>query len=222
MIWTGCDTEFKVREDTTDWNTVNAAVGEDEYGLKDVDMLNKLVVDVGSHIGSIGIWCAVRGAFSVCIEPLSENVQMIYDNAEHNGVLEQIDVYTAAAGVSGEPILVQYGYESNETERAHAFIGNIGGHADHQPGKVARVYGMSLYEIISIHGVPDIVKLDCEGGEWAWLKEPEIGNIPLIVGEWHPTDGHQLTDVVLALEGSHDLEFTGPHAGPGGFRATRR
>jgi FkbM family methyltransferase len=225
-VWSKFDLEFECRDDTTDWNTVNAAVGEDEYGLSDVDMRALLVFDVGSHIGSIGIWCAARGAQAVCIEPIPENLEMIELNARRNGLSASVYPVKAAAGAEWSTVEILYGYESNETERAHAYIGNIGGVAGgdsgHAPSKTARVPGVSLREMMQEYGIPDIVKLDCEGGEWHWLGEPEITQVPLIVGEWHPVDGWTRDDVVAALGITHALTFSGPDAGPGGFRAELR
>jgi FkbM family methyltransferase len=220
MIWAKDGMEFECRDGTTDWNTVNAAVGEDEYGLASIDMLNKLVFDVGAHIGSIGIWCAVRGAYVICIEPIPENVEMIELNARRNGVQHLVGCGQAAAGAADSEIVIFYGYESNETERAHAYIGNDGEGAGNC--KRAEVRGVSLTQMAEKWGYPDIVKLDCEGGEWHWFEDELINSVPLIVGEWHPTGGHTIADVVSALGHTHELSFTGPNAGPGGFTATRR
>lgn len=222
-IWGGRGITMEVRPETTDWNTVNAAVGEDEYELADINLSDMLVIDVGSHIGSIGIWCASRGARAICIEPIPENLEMIERNANLNNLgLDRLEVWAGVAGPKDQELTIYYGYESNETERQHAFIGNIGGHADYKPGKTVVSPCYTLQDVIDEVGIPDIIKLDCEGGEWSWLSEPCISEVQLIVGEWHPTDGHVQHDVVEAfLDTPHTLEFSGPDAGPGGFRAYR-
>ena len=223
MIWERDNgLKFECRDETTDWNTVNAAVGEDEYGLGNIHMKGKLVFDVGAHIGSVGVWCAWRGARVICVEPIPENVEMSHLNVRLNACTDRVIVVPQAAGAEGAEITILYGFDSNETERAHAFIGNIGGATGHAPSKTAVVPAASLSGMIQTYGIPDIVKLDCEGGEWAWLAEPEITLVPLIVGEWHPTDGHTAKDVASLLGGTHAVEFTGPIAGPGGFRAVKR
>lgn len=221
--WQGKGIVMDCRLGTTDWNTVNAAVGEDEYELDDVDLEGKLVFDVGAHIGSIGIWAAARGAFSIFVEPIPENVEMIMRNVELNHLEYRCRVFSRAAGEEGDRIDIRYGYTHDESHRAHAYIGNIGGSEgiDH---KIASVEGLSLKKAIKECGTPDVLKLDCEGGEWAWLDEPsEIAKIPLIVGEWHPFPaGRVQSDVVMFLGGTHDVAFSGPEGGPGGFRAVRR
>lgn len=222
MIWSGEDLEIEIREGTSDWNTVQACIGEDEYGLRDVDMDGKLVFDVGSHIGSIGIWCAKRGATVVCVEPVPPNADLIWANAKSNGVSDFVTVLRAVAGKHGTEQPIRWGFTHDENARHHAFIGNIGIVEPVEPFESEIVPAYSLSDMISIYGAPDIIKIDCEGGEWAWFEEPELRHVPLIVGEWHPTDGHVRGDMYFRLKDSHHVGFTGPEAGPGGFRAELR
>lgn len=252
--------QFWTRTGTSDRNTIYAASFEDEYGLVDVDVEGKLVFDVGAHVGSVGIWMATRGARVVCVEPVPENVAMIRRNAELNGV--DVSVVEAAAGADGEQV-VRWGFAASEdwndrvavnpalgalhTEQTrigidhHRFIGST--HRDFpadQDFEEAIVPSVSLTSLVHRFGIPDIVKLDCEGGEWPWLADPSMQLVRLIVGEWHPWDTVQGTegvggfrgsrgrahgrcnqDTVREMLGAHLLEFSGLEAGPGGFRATR-
>jgi FkbM family methyltransferase len=210
-----------VRVETTDWNTVNAAIGEDEYGLADLDLHGKLVFDVGAHVGSIGVWAATRGAVSVLVEPIPENVEMIQRNITLNGVRHRCHALEAAAGEDGDEITIRYGFSHTPSARAHAFIGNMGG-VDGEDGKEVKVPGISLGHLVLTYGIPDIIKLDCEGGEWSWLADPAIGTVPLIVGEWHPFPGRRTWEDVFYLLPRHEVTFTGPEDGPGGFRACWR
>ena len=61
-----------------------------------------------------------------------------------------------------------------------------------------------------------MLKIDCEGCEWAFLADPAIGKVEIIVGEIHPP-GTQL-QLVKLLTKTHYVEFIGEH----GFRAVLR
>jgi FkbM family methyltransferase len=223
MLWEKDGLRFEVRMETTDWNTVQACVGEDEYGLADVNMYRKLVFDVGAHIGSVGIWCAKRGARAVCVEPVPPNVELIRTNAWLNGVSDHVAVVETVAGRLQEVRTIRWGFAQDKTARAHAYIGDSGRAAPDVPFESKPAVAVTFHELVAEHGEPDIVKLDCEGGEWAWLEEtPGMASVPLIVGEWHPTEGHTLRDLRAALDRTHELTVTGPEAGPGGFRAELR
>jgi FkbM family methyltransferase len=212
--------DFWVRPETTDANTVLACAEFDEYGMAEVDVTGKVVIDVGAHIGGFAVWMAVRGADVVAVEPIPDNVQLIGMNAARNGV--DINVVQAVAGVTGKKAWVEYGFTHDENARAHAFIGSTA-HSEHACQRV-EVPEVGLTRLIEWLGCPppDVVKLDCEGGEWDWFADPALASVPLIVGEWHPVLGHTRAEVVAALDPTHRLEFTGPEAGPGGFRATVR
>lgn len=218
---------FSARPDTTDWNTLNACVTEDEYGLSDEDVAGKLVFDVGAHVGGIGVWLATRGARVVCIEPVPANADMIGINASLNDV--GIDVRRAAAGAEASTTTLRFGHEGTDFARHHQYIGNTGVFEEREGFILLTVPTVSLAELIDYYGWPDIIKIDCEGGEWSWLKEPCIKDVRLIVGEWHPMHwgdrAYDRTDVVDAFthygRETHRLEFSGPDCGPGGFRAER-
>jgi FkbM family methyltransferase len=223
-FWRKRGLTFEVRPDTSDWNTVEAAVGEDEYGLEGIDVAGKFCIDAGAHIGSVGVWLASRGAKVAFIEPIPENLSMIGRNIELNfpepEQWEEIILYNDAVGPARGQTEIHYAYTHDENSRHHAFIGNDGdGGGEHS---VVAVQTVSLGQIVEEHGTPFLVKLDCEGGEWDWILEPELRDVQLIVGEWHPVKGHVLSELLIKLEATHDVTTAGPEAGPGGFRAERR
>lgn len=217
---------FLYRAWTSDWNTINACGPADEYGSKAMDFAGKLVFDVGTHIGGFGIPAAVRGARVICMEPVPENVVLIRKNALRNGVADRVVVYQAAAGQSGA-MLARWGYAGNENAEHHAFIGNTYHVRDTDPPtdvtfEEQMVPSYSLEEMITSEGVPDIIKIDCEGGEWDWMAEEAVRLCPFIVGEWHPVRGKKLYEFLDLLTPTHVVEITGPTEGPGGFTATLR
>src|SRR3990172_763963 len=106
-----------------------------------------------------------------------------------------------------------------------AFVGNTtlaydyGGDEAHEEEEIV---AYSLRDLANFGGdTPSFVKIDCEGGEWAVLSDPLVAEIPIITGEWHNVRGHT-RDEFTALLPSHEVMYSGPVGGPGGFRAVRR
>lgn len=196
------------REGTSDLATIASTFNlwgdqNDEYGLAGIRS-DGLMVDVGAHIGSVCIAFLIDNpdARAVAIEPLPENVAMIRDNARRAGVADRLTVLWAAIGTD----TVRYGHDD------HEFIGNIGG-ANGRPIAVARTTLSGLGEPI------DVLKIDCEGCEWAALSDPAVPSIRLIVGEWHTAPVSRLYQ---ALGASHDIEIVSDTGDFGTFRAARR
>lgn len=208
---------FLYREETNDYNAVASCCLHDEYELGQEDVSGKLVFDVGAHIGGLAVWLAVRGARVVAVEPIPENDDLIRRNATLNGTY-----VTVVRGAFGTDV-ISYGAASDaaENEVVHQFIGNI------SPGVNAidiDVERLTLTDLVRDYGAPDIIKIDCEGGEWAFFEDEAVLDVPLIVGEWHPPVGEYRgqDDVRAIFEATHDVVFSGPEGGPGGFTARRR
>lgn len=216
MIGTFRGLGFHYRPDTTDWNTINACVTEDEYDLASVEVVDRLVFDIGAHVGGVAVWCAARGAHVVAVEAVPENAKLIAASAEFNAV--PVEVVEAALADRDGTIEFGWGGIQTETQSYHRFIGGTGNF----DGERYQVKAVTFSRLCQIHGMPDIVKMDCEGGEWAALRSPDLGHVPLIVGEWHPVEGHTREDFLYALERTHDVTLIGPDCGPAGFRAVLR
>lgn len=214
---------WAMRPNTTDWNTLNACGPEDEYGMEGTDVTGRLIFDLGAHAGGFTIWQANRGAKVVAVEPLTENCQMIAASAKLNGLSDSICIVEGAVS-DGSDVYMRYDFDGDDFARHHAWIGNS--YRDEAPEDVTfkqkKVQGWSLSQLIAEFGTPLVVKVDCEGGEWDVLADPRIGDIQILVGEWHPTEGHNRSDVFQLLESTHNVTVFGPADGPGGFRADRR
>lgn len=233
---------FQTRPGTSDYNTVRACGYEDEYRVEAIDVAGKLVFDIGAHIGGFGIRCAQRGAHVVFVEPIPENVQAIKANLALNDL--QGEIVHAALGNPPE-LLLRYNWngagrprDEETTAAIHAFIGNTGlGNEGFPADTEIWVPTVTLTRLVSLCGSPDIIKTDCEGGEWQLFEDPAVHDVPLIVGEWHDMAkgyleedgtwvetqaGHFFQDVERLLGASHDVTFEGATSGAGGFRATLR
>ena len=94
------------------------------------------------------------------------------------------------------------------------------------------VPSLSLSDLADSFGVPDIVKIDCEGNEWNVLSDPVAPSVSVLVGEWHPNESAVLrgapqvtysrADIDRLLGATHAISYSGPERGPGGFRCVLR
>lgn len=170
---------WALRDGTTDWNTVVSCSQHDEYGVANIDVRGKLVFDIGAHIGGFGVWLASRGAHVVMIEPLEDNVNHILANLAINRLMA-----TVIAGALGTNYVCH-----GPAGDAHEFIGvplRSDGAAPAGSSSLERVPEVTFSELVKEFGPPNIVKIDCEGGEWSAFHDEEIRQVPLIVGEHHP------------------------------------
>lgn len=209
---------------TNDYNTLNASLDEDEYGLP--VGLTGTAVDVGGYLGSVGIALAMDNPDLrvVIVEPVPPNGDLIERNIALNGVGDRVTLIRGAVGVGGEPVDVWYGYRGSESLEHHAFVGNSslaydhGGEAVHDS---VTYPALALGSLIPPEGLA-LLKIDCEGGEWPFLASPDLARVAQVKGEWHPVRGHTQSDMAALFAPTHDVWFTGPDAGPGGFLAVLR
>jgi FkbM family methyltransferase len=209
------------RRDTNDWNTLNASLDGDEYHLP--DGLTGYALDVGGYLGSVGIALAKDnpGLAVTIIEPVPDNGDLIEVNIERNGLDERVVLIRGAVGNGGESVDVWYGYRGTETAEHHAFVGNSslaydhGGSLDHQT---------VTYRALPLSGFTplDFLKIDCEGGEWAFLDSPAVADVAVIVGEAHCVRGHKGGDIVGLLAATHDVTIIGDPETTCEFRAVLR
>jgi len=215
--------EFAYRAETSDWNTINSVMSpNDEYGLAGLN-LSGSALDIGAHVGSVSIALAMDNPDLrvIAVEAISENADLARENAERNGLGDRITVLTCAAAAPGiETTEVLWRSQGDENATHHAFIGNSRLVYDTLtlPHETATVACVSLGSLLESEAA--FVKIDCEGCEWGFLSDPAVKRVERITGEWHPTGGHELQDIVALLSPTHVVDAWGE--GPGGFRAVRR
>jgi FkbM family methyltransferase len=220
----GHDAVMIYREGTNDWNTLWASLNEDEYLLP--SNLSGIAFDIGGYLGSVGIALALDNPeLRVWIvEPVPPNQGLIARNIEANGVGDRVTLIRGAVGQGGESVDVWYGYRGNEAAVHHAFVGNSSLAYDSSgalPHETATYTALGLRDLL-VHGPIDFLKIDTEGAEWGFLDSHLLTEVETIVGEWHPVRGHVIGDMLALLDETHVVTFSGPQAGPGGFRAVRR
>lgn len=228
--WTtpnGRPMSFAYRKETNDWNTLSASLGtNDEYGLRGMTF-DGPVVDIGGYLGSVGISIAVDhpDVQVLMIEPVPYNAELIRQNIARNDVGDRVTLIEGAIGKGGEQVEVWYGYRGTESLEHHAFVGNSslaydhGGEAEHDS---ITYTALSLADLVTRLGPIDFLKIDCEGGEWAFLHGPALKKVRRIVGEAHAVRGHKGSDIVDLLSKTHDVTLTGDAEGTCEFAAVRR
>lgn len=213
----------------TDRQTIEEVWADDQYGIDRGMVAGKVVVDVGANIGAFSVLAASLGAARVvAFEPEPGNAEILRKNVERFPSVE----------VRQEALSYKAGWFSMEPGPGGVHGG--GTHlssflAESDPGIRAEVAGDALKAI----GPVDLLKLDCESGEYAivqsLLDHDVLPNIGMIVGEWHGPHMPHLsgmwmdaeefmsdwTEFVATLADHGHLELHGhPRAG-GVFRWTR-
>lgn len=215
----GAPVELEIRPETNDHNTAYSALNENEYDLP--HGLSGVTWDIGAHIGSVSIALALDNPDLrvIAVEPVPSNANILLRNCLSNGVGDRVTLISGAVGRAGAKVRVDWNYRGNEAAEHHRYIGNstLGIGTEHE----TLVYDATSVRDLLEHGRPSFVKIDTEGAEWSFLDSAFAAALPLIVGEWHPVDGHTIGDLIALLP-NHLVTFTGPQAGPGGFRAVLR
>ena len=237
------------RTDSSDYNTVNACLSEDEYGLRDVHLGATTAFDVGAHIGGVTVALLADNPELrvVAVEPVPGNVELLRENVERNGLADRAQIIQGAVG-DGTSVSVWHGYRGNENAEHHAFIGNSslaydhGGEGEHDETQYVSIRLADFVNLLDVerhgpwtdNGGPsethqhvdttyiDWLKIDTEGAEWTFLASPERWRLRYIVGEWHPVRGKTRADLLAILGDTHEVAFTGPEGGPGGFTAVAK
>jgi FkbM family methyltransferase len=214
------------RPGTSDWNTLNACMTEDEYVLRG-RRLRGWALDIGAHIGGVTVSLALDNPdlHVIAVEAVPPNVELLRANVRAAGVEDRVVVIEGAVGCAGAPVDVWYGYRGSEVAEHHAYIGNCslaydnGGALDHETAHYD--FAVTLDELLGMTGGERIAlaKVDVEGGEYAFLDTRAVSAVDEFVGEWHPVRGNTRDSIVKLLGRTHALSFNGPEEGPGGFCA---
>lgn len=222
---------FHYRAETNDFNTISSTMHpHDEYAIP--QGISGVAVDLGAYLGSVAIGLALDNPdlSVIAVEPVPPNAELIRRNIEINGLQDQIALIQGAIGApSDDEIRVWYGYRGNMTAEHHAFVGNStlaydnGGELEHEEIIYRRITLSDLLKSPLVElagGYIDWLKIDTEGGEWAFLSDRDaLDKVGTITGEWHPVRGHVIGDVLALLDETHTVTFSGPQTGPGGFVA---
>jgi FkbM family methyltransferase len=189
----------------------------DVYGVRGITKIPATVVDIGAHIGVFSIMAAESwpSARIIACEADRENFDLLRKNVYGHPNIEAVE-----AAIVGEEIS-----EVDFNSVVDKFVSNSGGGscARTEPGSVkTRIPAMSIVKLWQSKGLAgcDVLKLDCEGSEVpileALAESGLLGDIRLIVGEWHADYvGERAGEAVKAelsaiLQKTHEVVFS-PH-----------
>lgn len=204
------------RHDPDTWDTHAWAevVAGDEYDLASIDLRGAAVLDVGAHIGCFAWAARQHGAAVVhCYEPEAATVEYLRTNATR---MPGVVVYAEqAVGGMVDPWFRQ------------------GTPIGVQPTVVSLNEAVARLAAASPSGRVELIKMDCEGGEWPALSgSGDLRLVDAVVGEWHDREwgGRRwLGPDVEALLNDRGFDVTfyesQPNRPPGNFglfRAVRR
>ena len=137
------------------------------------------VIDVGAGLGDFTLFAArkARGGRVYAFEPFPESYALLRDNIRLNGIAN-VDPFPVAVNATGEPLYLQTqtGVAVRHATRAEGGEG------------AQTVKGMALADILAKTGRCDVLKMDCEGGEYDILLGSGADTLSLIqaiVMEYH-------------------------------------
>ncbi|MEM4898402.1 MAG: FkbM family methyltransferase [Pyrobaculum sp.] len=138
-----------------------AVLGDPLEEMYAVDVKDRVVVDVGAHIGDTAMFYVSRGARRVyAFEPVEKYFKYLVENVKRNGAVDKVVAYNYGLWFEDGIIGIEYRY-----------IGTGLFPGSDMALKVKNL-GDVLSEIASVEGRIDLVKMDCEGCEYALLTTP--------------------------------------------------
>ena len=235
----GRSLQLMIRGDTNDAAMANAILSTDEYRLKGLD-LSGWALDIGSHIGTVGIALAVDNPelSVICVEPVPDNADLIRQSIAANDLGGRVFVEEAAAGAIGQATAsCIYNFTDSDWHdkpgiHDSRYIGNIWRDNDNPVGTridapVVTIPGLAEKYIWKLGGIDvsafggeafRFCKIDCEGCVWSFFSSG-AGLIQEIIGEWHDRPFIEMVDLI---GDTHEVEVLDDKVGIGLFRAVRR
>ncbi len=223
------------RDGTNDFNVTASVVVTNEYGI--TTGLTGWAIDIGAHLGawSLAIARDNPGLMVVAVEAVPENVAEIRHNILLNGLGHRVKVVEGGAtSDDATESVVWYGYRrwgdhDEEYVRGSRFIGNQYREMG-EPTERATPEPVGLAALLTRYGIPEVevLKIDCEGCELAFLSSPAVARVRRIVGEYHAAFGEADTGppdargaILALLSPTHDVTV-GTDTKVGLFMAVRR
>ena len=146
-----------------------------------------VVIDVGGFVGDFSLYAVKRlNARRVIVcEPSPRNWELLVKNIANNGYGDRIEAVNKAVTDGGD-VMMNVDAPDEHQSMVSAYF------ASEQP--LTAVAGISLAHLLRDHSIEsvDLLKIDCEGGEYAILEStsPDVlARIHNIVFEYHTIDG---------------------------------
>src|SRR6516162_11277600 len=176
-----------MRQNLGDAMTLSEIFLEDCY-VRDLTLpQNPVVIDVGGFIGDFSVYAVKRlNARRVIVcEPSPRNWALLLKNIGNNGYEDRIEPVNKAVTDGGDVMM-----NIDTPDESQCMVS-----AYYQRGEqLTAVPGISLSKLLQDYAVEsvDLLKIDCEGGEFAILESTQsdvFSRIRNIVFEYHQIDG---------------------------------
>jgi FkbM family methyltransferase len=196
------------------------AVFHDEYQINDLRPHNvRTVVDVGAHVGSFTLLCHHYwpNARIVAVEPHPESFELLEKNTKHIPREKLTLINAAVTHNSGRCLLSSPVSHSRVSEYVPDLWNALEPRASEFGIEVDSISTEDLWAILSEEGIKevDLMKLDCEGAEYAILPDlARIGTMPSIGwirGEWHYRRQNPILSSALARTHAFNIDPNLPH-----------
>lgn len=223
---------FHVRQTTNDGALVAGILSEDEYSLRG-ETFTGWAIDVGAHIGIVSVALGLDNPDLriVAVEAIPENADMVRRNVKANGLGDRVFVESAGAakpGATSVSITFDYvsaGIDEGIVDEGYVnqsrYIGNIFQFPEgQQVATTEQVPALSLDAILDKYDIAEValVKIDCEGCEYAFLDTKAVALVDRIIGEFHS----QSERIVKMLKRTHTVSIRLDRGGVGIFDAVRK
>lgn len=176
-----------------DVTTIAIVFIKQEYG--DIPSGKKVVVDIGSNIGSFALYAVRSGAEEVfSYEPEEQNFEVLSENIKMNHFEKRIHAFNTGVGGSAG--------------MRRLYLSESPYHSLYQESESKKFVEISCVTLEGIFGANaiehiDLLKLDCEGAEFEILLNTpgeylrRIGEIRM---EYHNRNGNKVDDLRAFLE----------------------
>jgi FkbM family methyltransferase len=160
----------------------------DDFYVRDLNLpRNPVVIDVGGFIGDFSLYAVKRLNASrvIVCEPSPRNWALLLKNIANNGYEGRIEAVNKAVTDGGDAMM-----NIDAPDECQCMVSAYC--PSEQP--LSAVPGISLGQLLKDHAVEDVdlLKIDCEGGEYAILESTPadvFSRIRNIVFEYHQIDG---------------------------------
>jgi len=149
---------------------------------------NPVVIDIGGFIGDFSLYAVkyLNARRVIVCEPSPRNWALLLKNIANNGYENLIEPVNKAVTADGRNTMMNIDAPDKCQSMVSAY--------DQGGQKLTTVPGVSLGELLRDHApeTVDLLKIDCEGGEFAILESiqsDEFSRIRNIVFEYHQIEG---------------------------------
>ena len=189
----GLSFEMEVREGIWDAGIIHEVATHPLYQeALSLVKAGDFVLDIGAHIGSFTIPCALKGAQVTAVEASPFNAEMLRRNIALNGV----KVHVHEAALWKEVGTHAFTYNEDNT--------GASGFYQHQFGKnIIEVPTITLESLVGSREV-NLIKMDIEGAEWGVLESCRSLPCQYFLMEYHGMGARDLPEMQTLLA---DLGF---------------